>query len=194
MPTSLRTFLKAEHGVAAIEFVFILPFMVFLFFGMVDLTQLIGSNRKVTQSASIVADLVAQNRNTMIKSQINDYYKAVEMILAPMPTAEMRIEVRGFRPNAARTAVTQLWSTGNGMGPSCGAMPTTTSMVPLVEAGNDLIIARVCVEYEPFLATFMGKQILGDTNFLVEETIILRPRSTNTLTCYNTVVNGAVCS
>jgi Flp pilus assembly protein TadG len=184
-------YLRAAQGAAAVEFAFVLPFLLFVFFGMVDLTGLIGFNRKVTSSASVVADLVAQNRTSVLKTSVTDYYKAVEMIMAPTPMTNVRVEVLGYRP--ASGVVSKIWNTDNNSGPSCGAVPTASSLTPLTTAGNDLVVARVCVRYEPYVTNFLGKQILSDTSFLVEETIILRPRATNQLTCYRSAVGGAMC-
>jgi Flp pilus assembly protein TadG len=187
-----KKFYRADDGVAAIEFVFILPFLLFLFFGLVDLTGLIGINRKVTQSASVVADLVTLNRNSILKGEITDFYSAVSQIMAPTTLSDVRIEVLGYRP-AGGGAVNQIWSANSGSGPACGAPPTAASLAPLTSAGNDLVVARVCANFVPYIATFLGKSILGKSSFLVEETIIQRPRSTNPLMCYRSVVGGPAC-
>jgi TadE-like protein len=189
---SLRNYVNADSGVAAIEFVFLLPFLLFLFFGMVDLTGLIGTNRKVTQSASVVADLVAQNRNAFLRPATTDYYKAVKMIMEPTSMSDVRVEIHAFRPSGG--AVAETWSTNNGQGPSCGPPPPNSSLVPLASAGNDLIMARVCTLFEPYMATFIGTKVLGKTSFLVEETITLRPRSSSQLNCFQTTMGGAGCT
>ena len=62
MKNQLRKFFRETRGIAAIEIAFILPFMLLIYFGLFDITALVSVNRKVTYSASIVADLVAQNK------------------------------------------------------------------------------------------------------------------------------------
>jgi Flp pilus assembly protein TadG len=187
---SLRRFFRAETGVAAIEFVFVLPFLLFLYFGMIDLTGLISANRKVTQAADAVSNLVTTHRNTFLRSDLTDYYRVVEMIMKPTPMSQVRVEFYGYRPNGGN--VTAVWDESNNQGPGCGALPSTTSMIPLTTAGNDLIIGRVCMMYTPAVATFLGTQILGDTEFLVQETISQRPRSTPRLEC-RVSAGGALC-
>ncbi len=186
----LRRFSKADSGVAALEFVFVLPFLLFLYFGMIDLTGLISHNRKVTQAADAVANLVTQHRNTVIESSLTDYYKVVEMIMKPTSMSEVRVEFFGFRPNGGN--VTQTWESNNGSGPGCGALPTSAGMLPLTSAGNDLVVSRVCMLYTPAIGTFLGTQLLGDTSFLIEEEITQRPRSTTKLDC-KVSANGAAC-
>lgn len=49
-----------KKGVAAVEFALIAPVMLLMLFGSVEVSQAVTIDRKVTQAASTVADLVAQ--------------------------------------------------------------------------------------------------------------------------------------
>jgi Flp pilus assembly protein TadG len=181
----LKRFSKSDRGTAAIETAFILPGMLAIYFGLVDVTALISFNRKVTASASIMADLVAQERTSVLKAKIVDEYNAVAMVMSPTPMSDVHVDIYGFR-NVAGTP-TQIWKTTNGQGPSCGTV-STANMLLLMTATNDVIVAKVCKNYTPYVATFMGSNILGATTFLVSQTISVRPRSSLQLTCYNTTV------
>ena len=188
-----KSFFKNDKGVAAIEMAFIMPFMLLLYFGLVDITVLISMNRKITSAASTTADLVTQQRNAVLKSYITDTFNATAMIVAPTPASEVRVELFGFR-NVSGT-ITKIWQTNNGMGPSCGTVPTTTSMASLMTAGTDIIVARTCMNFTPAVATFMGTNIVGATTFLLNQSISIRPRSTLQLNCYQTTVAaGTLCS
>jgi Flp pilus assembly protein TadG len=193
--TGFRTmirFLRAEKGMAAIETALIMPFLLLLYFGMIDLTALISFNRKITYSAGVVADLVAQNKTSVLASVIDDYYKAVDLVMSPTPAGNYRTNVYGFRKVAG--AVTQLWMNTNGSGPTCSTTPDKNAMKDLMTAGNDIIVAVTCMSYTPYVATFLGDKVIGKTSFKVEQAIMVRPRSTTTLTCYKTTVGGALCS
>jgi hypothetical protein len=37
--------------------------------------------------------------------------------------------------------------------------------------------------YEPFIGTFLGKNLLGATSFALNQEVVVRPRSTLTLAC-----------
>lgn len=192
MKNTLRKFIGETKGIAAIEIAFIMPFMLLIYFGLFDITALVSVNRKVTYSASIVADLVAQNKTSVLKSKLLDYYNAANLVMSPTPSAAVRVEVFGYR--IAGSTVSQIWKTNNGQATSCGADPTTAAMAPLMVAGNDLVVARVCTTYEPYAANFLGHSIVNASSFKIGESITQRPRSTLKLTCYNTTVGGAVCS
>ncbi len=187
-------FLKAESGIAAIEMAFILPAMLLLYCGLIDVTGLVSLNRKITASASITADLVGQQRTSVLKPVIVDDYNATEMIMSPTSITNVRVEVFGYRVNAALTTVTKIWHTSNNQGPSCGVDPDMGTMLPLMTAGNDLVVARSCITYTPYVTSFLGTTILGSTSFLVKQTISVRPRSSLQLTCYDTTVGGTVCA
>ena len=192
MKSAFRKFVGETKGVAAIEVAFILPFMLLLYFGLFDITALVSVNRKVTYSASIVADLVAQNKTSVLKSKLADYYNAANLVMAPIPSSAVRIEVFGYRISGS--TVSQIWKTNNGQATSCGADPATTAMAPLMVAGNDLVVARVCTTYEIYIANVLGHSVVNSSSFEIGESITQRPRATLKLTCYETTVGGAVCS
>jgi len=192
MTRTFTSFLRAENGVAAIETAIILPILILLYFGMIDLTALISFNRKITYSASVVADLVAQNRTSVLKGTVDDYYNAVSMVMAPTPASDFHVDVYGYRK--VGTTITKIWKTGKSGGPTCSTTPDTSAMPDLMTASNDVVVAIACMDYTPYIATFLGDQILGATTFNVEQAIMVRPRSTTMLTCYQTSVGGSVCS
>ena len=189
---SLKKFWHADGGVAAIEMSFILPFLLLLYFGLLDLTGLVSFNRKITSVASAIGDLAGQNRNTLLKADITDYMFATDLIMKPTPSSKVTVRVFGYRMSGG--VATQIWKTNNGKGPGCSSTPSTTEMVPLMAAGNDLVVTQACMKFEPYVATFLGDKILGATSFNVEQTVMVRPRSALQLTCYATVVGGAVCA
>jgi Flp pilus assembly protein TadG len=172
--------LNNESGMAALEVAFIMPFLLFLYFGLVDLTAMISLNRKVTYAASVVADLVTQNDSTVTAANIDDYFKAASLVMKPTPMTNIRTEVYQYR-NVAGT-ITNQWSRKSATGSNC-AVPSTTGMSNLMTDGNDLIVAVLCTQYTPYIATFLGHNVLGATTFTMSEQIALRPRQSSTLAC-----------
>lgn len=192
MISKFRKFIHETRGIAAIEFALIMPFMLIIYFGLFDITALVSMNRKVTYSASVVADLVAQNKTSVLKADIQNYFNAANMVMSPTPAAQVRVEVFGYRKSGL--TISQIWKVDNGQASACGAAPATSAMDPLMVAGNDLVVARVCMTYEVYAANFLGHSIVNASSFFIGESITQRPRSTLKLTCYNTTVGGAVCS
>ena len=190
-------FVKDTRGAAAIEMAMIFPFMIFLYFGMADLTGLVSLNRKITYAADVMGDLVTRNNDYVLKSEIADFYNSTDLIMMPTPSANVRVELFGFRNNGTITTpvIAQTWSTNNGKGTSCGSAPTTATMASLMTSGNDLVLARVCTTYTPYVANFMGQSILGASTFKVSKMITRRPRGSLKLFCYQTtLVAGTACT
>jgi Flp pilus assembly protein TadG len=197
MKKQQRKFFKDTRGAAAIEMAMIFPFMIFLYFGMADLTGLVSLNRKVTYAADVMGDLVTRDTDSILKSEIVDFYNSTDLIMMPTPYANVRVELFAYRNTgtAASPVIAQIWKTNNGNGSSCGAAPVTTTMPALMTSGNDLILARVCTTYTPYVANFMGQSILGASTFAVSKMITRRPRSSLKLMCYQTTVAaGTACT
>lgn len=185
MIRSLNRYRKDNRGVAAIEIAFIMPFLLFLYFGLIDLTAMISLNRKVTYSASVVADLVTQNANTVpaanVKSEnIDDYFKAAALVMKPTPMTDVRVEIYAFRK--VNGTPKNVWSKASSGGTGCGT-PPTTGMANLMTDNNDIIVGVVCTTYSPYIATFLGKSVLGATSFTMNEQIALRPRQSPAINC-----------
>jgi Flp pilus assembly protein TadG len=189
---NLSHFLRADKGIAAIEMAFIMPFMLLIYFGMMDVTGLVTFNRKVTAAASTVGDLVAAQRTNILLSQVSDFYNGAYMITQPTVAADVRLELYGYRMVGG--SPTRIWKTNNGNGTACTGTIDTSNMSTLMASGNDLVVSRACIIYTPYLAAIMGNSIIGAASFNIGQTIMLRPRSTLLLTCYQTVINGALCT
>lgn len=173
-------YLRDNRGIAAIETAFILPFLLFLYFGLIDLTAMISLNRKVTYSASVVADLVTQNNTTVTSTNIDDYFKAAGLVMKPRPITDVRVEVYMFRKVSGNP--TNKWKKLSTGGSDCGT-PSTSGMANLMTDNNDLIVGVVCTTFSPYIASFLGKTILGATTFNMNEQIALRPRQSTVLDC-----------
>ena len=171
---------KDQSGVAALETAFIMPFLLFLYFGLVDLTAMISLNRKVTYASSVVADLVTQNDATVTSANIDDYFNAAALVMKPTLMDNVRVEVYAYRN--ASGVITQRWQRKSINGSNCTA-PSTAGMTNLMTDGNDIIVAVLCTQYTPYIATFLGQNILGATTFTMSEQIALRPRQSSVLAC-----------
>ena len=54
-------FAKNEEGVAAVEFALILPIMLAAYMGVVELSQALNADRKMTRATSTIADLASRS-------------------------------------------------------------------------------------------------------------------------------------
>jgi Flp pilus assembly protein TadG len=170
----LKGLRRDQSGMAAIEMALVFPVMLTIYFGLVDVTNLLSANRRVTLAASTLADLVTQAPGVITKADLTGFYNAVKPIMDPFPSSSVGIQIFSYRKNG--TAVTLRWQdTKNG---SCGALPATTGLINLMTEGNDLVIARACVSITPIT----GK-IVGSAPYNLVDTLVLRPRQSKTIDC-----------
>lgn len=168
-----RRYRLSQKGVIAIEFAFIFPVMVLMYFGMLDLIQFVSVSRRVAASAGAVSDLVSANDKSVTASQVTDYFNAAFLNMKPIPSTNVRVEVYDFR--VVGGVPTLLWSSNSSGGSSCGATPTAASF-PIVVGGHDTIVTRVCTSYTPFFGRFMGDTLLGTSAIKLTKTMYQRPR------------------
>ena len=174
VPHYLRRFARAEQGVAAIEMAFIFPVMLLLYFGLVDITNLMSANRRVTLAASTLGDLVTQSAETIKKADLTGMYAAVAPIMDPFPAANVKIEIFGYKKSGSSAVLS--WS--NSKNGSCGGAPSTTGLANLMTDGNDLVVSRVCVDYPPITG-----MVFGTDDITLQDEVILRPRQSTALAC-----------
>jgi Flp pilus assembly protein TadG len=110
--TAKRVFWRDEKGLAAVEFAMILPVMLFLYLGMVELSRGVRAARQVDIASETVADLIGQNQiascptdgsTPLVASNgtpamicltyIQGVVTAAAAMLAPMPTSSMSITI-----------------------------------------------------------------------------------------------------
>ena len=163
------------RGMAAIEAGFIFPVMVTLYVGLVDITNLVTVNRRVTITASTIADLTTQIDTTTTTDDLDGIFDAARAIFEPLPTTNISLSLFTFR--LVNDNPTLQWKYNNGH--VCGATPAASeAMQNLMADGNDIVVARVCYDQQPLIGSF-----LGSAPIQLEDEILLRPRQSSTLTC-----------
>lgn len=169
----LRRFGAQTKGAIAIEFAIILPIMITMYFGVVEISHALAANRKVTMTTSTVGDLVAQFA-TVGPNTMNGLVTAASEIMRPFNTGgsgQLKVNVYSISNIPAND-----WS----YSPS-GQCASGTPQVPaaLLASGGSVIVSRVCYDFDSILHRFFAPT----TNF--EDTFYLRPRQGNFITWDN---------
>src|SRR5690606_22096728 len=102
--------LRNDEGVSAIEFALILPFMIAMYTGAMELSALMMADRKATNLAATAADLVAQD-NVVTDAEIDDVFAATTAILAPLNPDDATIVVSSVIADLAGNSEIE-WSDG----------------------------------------------------------------------------------
>lgn len=174
----LIRFRRDQNGVAAIEMAFIFPVMLILYFGLVDITNLLSANRRVTLTSSTIADLVTQASSTVTQAELDGYFNAASPIMDPFDSTAVGLELFSYAVDTGSGNAQLDWQYAKS-GVTCGSAPAITSdMEDLMASGNGLVLARVCYQWAPIT----GK-VAGVGSMQLEDQMILRPRQSNIIEC-----------
>jgi Flp pilus assembly protein TadG len=185
---TLRRLATDNRGVSAIEFAVLLPFMILLYIGGVEISQAVAAYRKTTIIAHTVADLVAQTATPTIgASDVSTALSAAGAIVTPFSASNLSVVVTQIcvdpkgnayvnwsqatpssSAHAAGTQLTTLPSTliSQSMWGSCAANPAATPTA----TGSCLIWGETTYAYAPQL----GYAITGTLNMY--DQLYLAPR------------------
>ena len=164
----LFTALKRDRrGVSAVEFALLAPFMIALYLGSVQLTLGLTADRKVSQVANSVADLVTQD-DFVTDSDLVDIYAAADAILNPFDPAPLALRITSVRMDADGEVFVD-WSEGDGMTPH-----DTDSLPDLPEGLMAPMNSIIMVEATYRFSTNLGE--LTKTPITLSDTAYLRPR------------------
>lgn len=150
----LRHFAAARAGIAALEFAILLPMMVFLLFGSVDLIDAVGTNRRTENVAASLADVVS--RDTEVSdAEVTGLWSAMSVLMVPDDAANVRARITSIEIESAATARI-VWSEGHGMS-ALTEGATITLPDDMMIAGTSVILAEAELTYEaPLGILFAG--------------------------------------
>lgn len=94
-------FIRDTSGLAALEFALVLPIMLALYFGVVEVSRLTRMSQKVDQISDMLADMTSRKLSGgdfpgqagITDEDLANMFKAAEMIIAPLPVNRLRIEI-----------------------------------------------------------------------------------------------------
>jgi Flp pilus assembly protein TadG len=167
-----KRFKREESGAIAIEFAFIFPLLILIYFGIVEMGNALAASRKVTLLTGTVADIVAQY-DEISKSDLDKLFLATTEILRPFEanSSNLRIEVFSITVDDDDAQV-QSWPGKVSNGGTCGDANAPAPTVPADILANkgSVIVAKVCYKYDSILHRFFAT----DPSF--NEVFFVRPR------------------
>ena len=143
----LRTFfrmLKARDGLAAVEFAFVAPVMIVMFFGAVELSAAVDCKTRVTNVASTAADLVAQE-TSVSPTDMSNVFAALNAIIFPYSTTPARIVISSIVYKTSTTGTVAWSDQQNTTARSVGSVVTVPA--GLLTTGGSVILAEITYSY-----------------------------------------------
>jgi len=158
----LARFRKNISGLAAVEFAFIVPVMLTLVFGTIEVASVVAIDRKVTLVARTLSDLVSRSAN-VTDTDIKNFFGMGTSIISPYQVTPTSMSQKITAVNISSSKVAKVaWSyaataTGNSVtvsgAPSAYTVGTTITTIPpaLLVANTQLIWSEVTYTYTPVL-------------------------------------------
>jgi Flp pilus assembly protein TadG len=163
----LQRLARDERGISAVEFAMLLPLMVTLYLGAVEISQGIAADRKVTLTTRTVADLVSQV-STINNADMTNSLNAASAVMAPFASSNLKVTVSSVNIDAQGKATVAWSDTLNGTARATGS--TVTLPAALAVANSSLIWSEVQYAYKPTI----GYLISG--TLTLKDQIYMRPR------------------
>lgn len=162
LPRVARRFGGDRRGVSAVEFALLAPIMIALYLGMVEISDGVGVDRKVSLTASTLANLTAQY-TALDTSDLNNILDASSAIVAPYSPSKLALVVSCLNIDANKN-VTVKWSVARNTSVRSGTM-----VIPdgLQVANTQLVLAEAFYAYTPLVGyTLTGTLNLSDHMYM----------------------------
>lgn len=144
---NLRRFARATGGLAALEFAILLPMMVFVLFGSVDLIDMLGANKRAQNVAASISDVVARDTE-ITNSEVTGLWAAVNVLMFPDSGANMQIRVTSISITSS-TQAKVVWSEGHGGYAARQANSAVTLPSAMMQTGTSIIMTETIYPYTP---------------------------------------------
>jgi Flp pilus assembly protein TadG len=172
---SLRRFQEDKRGVSAVEFAMLLPLMVTLYIGGVEVSSAIAVDRKVTLVARTLGDLVAQS-TTVNAADMTNILNAATSVVQPYSSSTIKVKVSRVDVDANSVAKV-IWSKATSNTTARAANDVVTLPAALNTPSTSLIWAESQYAYTPTI----GYVITG--TLTLRDQIYMRPRLSDNVVC-----------
>lgn len=147
-------FARNRSGVAAVEFAFVMPILVVLYFGTVEAAALYTVDSRVSTIAGTMGDLVARVDGSISDATLTDDFQASTNIIAPYSTTGLQ-QVVSLLKVATDGTVKVCWSKPYGDGAKARdakspyPLPATDQTNQMARKYGYLVVSETAYPYLP---------------------------------------------
>ncbi len=173
---------RSESGVAAVEFSIILPLLLFLFLGTLELSVAASHNLRVSKAGFSLADLVARSED--VSRDMDDINLAMAHQMDPFDIGSLDVRVGMIEIKGEVAKV--IWSWGNveqQPWPKRSVFDAFELSADMLKDGETYVISTANFDYSPILGSLvanLGRIFYGSSkDFLtinLHDNFVLQPR------------------
>lgn len=187
----LRAFSADRRATALVEAALVFPILLTLLLGSYEVSAFVRANGRMTDAASAIADLIAQQLNQVTSGTsgvLGSFCKAGRFVMTPFAVTGTAGQAGAF--SAAMASVTNQSGTVSldwESDASCSVTATalgaaaktlaTASVNQVPNAGDSIIVVKVTYVYSGLT------QLILPGNFVLSQVAFARPRGNATISC-----------
>jgi Flp pilus assembly protein TadG len=170
--SAAKGFAADKSAIAAVEFALLLPVMLLLYFGGIEVGDALTIKRKVTSVTSALTDLVTQSK-VVSNADMKNILDAASSIITPYDQSKLKIKVSGIAIDSQGKA-TVAWSDARNDTPL--AKNSVVTVPAAVDQKNTFVVTtEVHYDYTPMF----GYVMTG--SFDLNDQFYLRPRLSDSI-------------
>ena len=172
---SAMRFRRDAGGMAAIEFAMILPLLVLMFFGMIDISMGVGTDRKVTMVTQTMADLTSRYAS-VTETDFTNFFAIADAMITPYDKVPLKTTISQiYIDPAAKTGKVQ-WSRGEATLTAGSPIGVPADLIVkdasgAVSSNQYLILSQTSYLYQPIIGWVVPK-----AGITLTESTYTRPR------------------
>ena len=164
-----------QRGVSGVEFAMIVPMLLLLYVGAVEINNAVTISRRTSAVASTAADLTAQVKS-VTKSDLQDVQAAAASVLTPYVTTPLKVVLSSVVADENNNGKVD-WSCAN-KGAARAEDSAYSLPAGLTEPDSSVIVAEVTYSFSPLLNL---SSIFSPGSFDMKRTFYARPRRSLTV-------------
>jgi Flp pilus assembly protein TadG len=166
---------RDSRGVAAVEFAMIVPLMLLMLFGTIDVSSGVAVKRKVTLVARTLSDLTSQSK-AVHDTDVTDFFAASNGIMWPYPSAPVQATISELYIDPTTSVARVQWSQGSSPLGSGSTVDIPSGLIGKDSSGKTLpgqylIYSDVSYLYQPIVGYVTAK-----AGVTLSDTAYTRPR------------------
>lgn len=176
----LARFRRDARGLAAVEFAIILPLMIVIFFGTIEVSTGVAVDRKVTVLTRTLSDLISQ-APSITSTDLANAFAMGPAIMTPYSGSPIRAIISQIYIDPNTLVATVKWSSGSNA-TARGYNSVVSIPTGLAIGGTYLIMSEVSYNFTPVVGYQLGAAV---PTFTLSDQTFTRPRQSSCVVYQN---------
>lgn len=183
---SLSRLMGSKEGVGAVEFALIVPFLLILYVGALEVSVAMSVDKKVAKATAIATDIITQSTTTD-RARLTEMLGVARSVIAPFNADALNMQIVGIKVDAAGDpTVAWSWDEANSR-PFKVGIPIT---IPTAFKIPDTFVVQAILDMDYDLLMLVPKDGGNDGGFIkksinLEKLYYLHQREAEEITCSN---------